>query len=214
MRSLCIRLLELGSVNKTLIAASVLAWRSADASFGLRRGKTDLRTLLNSLPHGWRPQVFEADLACVESLGGNRNARYRMNGIVYEGALNYTLEQDGPWAQAALADVQVSLERRAILLHLAAHLYAIEGGLKDGEGTLRRAVADSTALTDELSLIIASSEPNAQFLKMQEEQRKRQERQAKKRADEQDAWVLMSTGIQLFPPTGIQKFPLAQTVFG
>ncbi|PRD67879.1 hypothetical protein C6P61_13835 [Malikia spinosa] len=189
LRSLCLRLLELGSVSETLIAASVLARRSADASSGLGKGKTELSALLDSLPNGWRPQVFEADLACVEALGGDRSASYRLVRIVYEGALNYTLERDGRWVQAALADVQMSPERRAVLLHLAAHLYAIEGGLKDGEGALRGAVADSTALNDELNSIVASNQPSPEFLKMQEEQRKRQERQAKKRTEERDAWA-------------------------
>lgn len=189
LRALCLRLLELGSVSATLIEASVLARRSADGFSGLRTGKTELSALLDSLPNGWRQQVFEADLACVESLGGDRSARYRLVRIVYEGALNYTLERDGPWVVTALADVQMSPERRAVLLHLAAHLYAIEGGLKEGAGALRGAVADSTALTDELNLIVASNQPSAEFLKMQEEQRKRQERQAKKRTDERDAWA-------------------------
>lgn len=189
LRSLCLRLLELGSVSETLIAASVLARRSADASSGLGKGKTELSAQLDALPDSWRPRVFEADLACVESLGGDRSARYRLNRVVYEGALNYTLERDGPWAQAALADVQMSQERRAVLLHLATHLYAIEGGLKSGAGALSGAVADSTALTDELNSLVASYQPSAQFLKMQEEQRKREERQAKKRADEKDAWA-------------------------
>lgn len=190
LRALCLRLLELGSVSEILIEASVLAMRSADhASSGLRKGKTELRALLDSLPVDWRPRVLGADLACVESLGGDRNARYRLVRIVYEGALNYMLGRDGPWVLAALADVEDSPEHRAVLLHLAAHLYVIEGGLKDGLGALRGAVADSTALTEELNSIVASSEPSAQFLKMQEEQRKRQERQAKKRADEKDAWA-------------------------
>ena len=191
LHSLCLRLLELGSVSETLIAASVLARRSADASSGLGKGKTELSAQLDLLPNDWRPQVFDADLACVESLGGDCSARYRLVRIVYEGALNYTLERDGPWVQAALADVQVSPGRRAVLLRLAAHLYAIEGGLKDGEGALRGAVADSTALNDELNSIVASNQPSPEFLKMQEEQRKRQERQAKKRADERDAWARM-----------------------
>jgi hypothetical protein len=191
LRSLCLRLLELGSVSATLIEASVLAMRSADAYSGLRMGKTELRALLDGLAVNWRFRVFEADLACVESLGGDRSARYRLVRIVYEGALNYTLERDGPWVQAALADVQMSPERRAVLLHLAAHLYAIEGGPNGGEDALRRAVADSTALTDELHSIVASNQPSPEFLKMQEEQRKRQERQAKKRADEREDWALI-----------------------
>jgi len=189
LRSLCLRLLDIGGVSKTLIEASVLARRSADASSGLGKGRTELSALLDSLPNGWRPQVFEADLACVESLGGDRSARYRLVRIVYEGALNYTLERDGPWVQAALADVQMSSERRVVLLHLAAHLYVIEGGLQDGEAALRGAVADSTALNDELNSIVASNQLSPEFLKRQEEQRKRQERQAKKRADERDAWA-------------------------
>lgn len=189
LRSLCLRLLEFGSVSKTLIEAAVLARRSADASSGLGKGKTELSALLDSLPNGWRPRVFEADLACMESLGGDRSARYRLVRIVYEGALNYTLERDGPWVQAALADVQMSPEHRAVLLRLAAHLYAIEGSLKDGEDDLRGAVDDSTALNEELNAIVASNQPSAEFLKVQEDQRKRQERQAKKRADEQDAWA-------------------------
>lgn len=189
LRALCLRLLELGSVSETLIEASVLARRSADASSGLGKGKTELSALLDTLPDSWRPRVFEADLVCVESLSGDRSARYRLVRIVYEGALNYTLERDGPWVHAALADVQMSPERRAVLLHLAAHLYAIEGSLKEGEGALRGPVADSTALIDELNSIVASNQPNPEFLKMQEEHRKRQERQAKKRADEREAWV-------------------------
>lgn len=191
LRSLCLRLLELGSVSETLIEASVLARRSTDASSGLGKGKTELSALLDALPDRWRPQVFEADLACVESLGGDRSARYRLNRVVYEGALNYTLGRDGPWVRAALAHVQVAPQHRAVLLHLATHVYAIEGGLKDGAGVLRVAVADSTALTDELNSIVASSEPSAQFLKMQEEQRKREVRQANKRADKKEAWIRM-----------------------
>lgn len=189
LRALCLRLLDLGSVSETLIEASVLARRSADASASLGKGKTELSALLDSLSDSWRPRVFESDLACVESLGGDPSARYRLVRIVYEGALNYTLERDGPWVQEALADVQMPPERRAVLLHLAAHLYAIEGGLKNSEDALRAAVADSKTLSDELNSIVAASRPSPEFLKMQEEQRKRQERQAKKRADEREAWA-------------------------
>lgn len=189
LRSLCLRLLELGSISETLIEASVLARRSADASSGQGKGKTELSAQLDSLPDSWRPRIFEVDLACLASLGGDRSARYRLVRIVYEGALKYTLVRDGRWVQAALADVQISPERRTVLLHLAAHVYAIAGGLEDGADALRGAVADSTTLTEELNSIIATNEPSAQFLKMQEEQRKRQERQAKKRADERDAWA-------------------------
>jgi len=155
LRALCLRLLDLGSVSEPLIEASVLARRSADASSGSGKGKIELSALLDALPDGWRPRVFQADLACVESLGGDRSARYRLNRVVYEGALNYTLDRDVPWAQAANSDVQVSPERRAVLLHLAAHLYAVEGGLKNGEAALRRAVADSTTLNDEQDSIFA-----------------------------------------------------------
>lgn len=187
--ALCLRLLELRSVSETLIEASVLARRTADASSGLSKGKTGLSALLDALPTDWRPRVFGADLVCVESLGGDRSARYRLARIVYEGALNYTLERDGVWVQAALADAEASPERRTVLLHMAAHLFAIEGGLKDGLNALRGAVADSISLTEELHLIVASSEPSAELMKMQEDQRKRQERQAKKRADEREAWA-------------------------
>ena len=192
LRPLCLRLLELGSISETLIEASVLSMRSADASSGLRKGKTELRAQLDSLPVGWRQRVFEADLACVESLADDRSARYRLVRIVYEGALNYSLDRDGQWVLAALAEAEASPERRAVLLHLAAHLYAIEDGLNDGLDTLRQAVSDSTSLADELSSIVEANRPNTEFLKMQEEQRKRQERQAKKRADEKDAWAQIS----------------------
>jgi hypothetical protein len=213
LRSLCLRLLELGSVSATLIEASVLAMRSADASSGLRKGKTELRALLDALAVDWRPQAFEADLACLESLGGDRSARYRLVRIVYEGALNYTLERDGPWVEAALADAQVSPERRAVLLHLAAHLYAIEGGLKDGASALRGAVANSTALTDELNLIVASNQPSAEFLKMREEQRKRQERQAKKLADERDAWARIRRELAEQPALALGPGRRASTIW-
>lgn len=188
LRSLCIRLLELGSASETLIEASVLATRSADTSYGAGKGKTELRSLLDELPVHWRRRVFEADLGCVESLGGDHTARYRLNRIIYEGALNYTLERDHQWAFAALADTKTSDEHRAVLLHLVAHLYALERSFDDSMEALRQAVNDSTALTDELSSIVEANKPNAEILKMQEEQRKREERHAMKRADEQNAW--------------------------
>jgi hypothetical protein len=189
LRALCIRLLELGSVSEMLIEASVLAMRSADASSGLRKGKTELRALLDSLPASWRPRVFGADLTCVELLGGDRSAKYRPMRIVYEGALNYALVHDGQWVMEALADVSASPERRAVLLHLAAHLCATEGRFDDALDAIRQAVSDSTALSDQLNSIVEASKPSAQFLQMQDEQRKRQERQAKKRADEKAAWA-------------------------
>lgn len=189
LRALCIRLLEIGSVSETLVEASVLALRSTDTAYGLRKGKTELRALLDGLPDEWRLQVFLADLACVESLGGDRSARYRLVRIVYEGALDYTLDRDGQWVLAALADEESSAKHRSVLLHLAAHLNATARGLEDRAEVLRPAVADSTALTNELVAIIEASKPNTEFLMMQEEQRKRQERQAKKRSDQREAWV-------------------------
>jgi hypothetical protein len=189
LRALCLRLLETGCVSETLIEASVLALRSSDAAYGLRKGKTELRALLDGLPVEWRPRVFLADLACVESLGGDRSAGYRLGRIVYEGALNYALDRDGHWALAALSDKKAPADRRSVLLRLAANLIANERGIEDGAEAVRQAVSDSTSLLDELSSIIEASKPNAEFLKMQEEQRKRQERQARKRADEREAWI-------------------------
>jgi hypothetical protein len=189
LRALCLRLLEIGSVSETLIEASVLALRSTDTAYGLRKGKTELRALLDGLPVEWRPRVFLADRACVESLGGDRSARYRLGRIVYEGALNYALDRDGHWVQAALADQETPADRRSVLLHLAVHLNASERGIEDRAEALRHAVSDSASLVDELGSIIEASKPNAEFLKMQEEQRKRQERQARKRADEKEAWI-------------------------
>lgn len=189
LRSLCIRLLERGSVSQLLIEASVLAMRSADASSGLRKGKTELRALLDALPASWRPRVFEADLTCVESLVSDRSPRYRLVRIVHEGALNYAFVHDGQWVLQALGDVGAPPERRAVLLHLAAHVYAMEGRLDDGADTIRQTVSDSPALSEELNSIVESSRPSAQFLQMQEEHRKRQERRAKKRADEKAAWA-------------------------
>ncbi|AEG92340.1 hypothetical protein [Ramlibacter tataouinensis] len=213
LRSLCIRLLERGSVSEMLIEASLLAMRSANASSGLRKGKTEIRALLDALPAEWRPRVFGAELACVELLGADRSARYRLVRIVYEGALNYALVLDGKWVLGALADVNVSPERRAVLLHLAAHLYAIEGRLHDGLEAMRQAVSDSTALTDELNSIVEASKPSAQFLQMQEEQRKRQERQAKKRADERDAWAQLRRELAEQPPLALAPGRSSNTIW-
>lgn len=180
LRALCIRLLEVGSVNEPLIEASVLGLRSADASSGLRKGKTELRALVAGLPVEWRPRIFLADLACVESLGGDHSARYRLVRIVYEGALNYTLERDGPWVLAALSEKEAPANRRSVLLHLAAHLNATEQGIEEYcAKALRQAVSDSASLMDELALIIEASRPGTRFLQMQEEEQRRQERQAR-----------------------------------
>lgn len=189
LRALCLRLLEMGSASELLIEASVLALRSADAAYGLEEGKTELRALLDGLPVEWRPRVFLADLACVESLSADRSATYRLVRIVHEGALSYALKRDGNWVHTALADKDSPAERRSVLLHLAAHLNATEGGIDDAAETLLKAVSDSASLMDELGSIIESSKPSAEFLKMQEEQRKRQDRQARKRAEEREAWI-------------------------
>jgi hypothetical protein len=189
LRALSLRLLELGSVSDTLIEASVLALRSRDASSGLRKSNTELRALLDGLSVEWRPRVFLADLSYVESLGGDQSASYKLERIVYEGALNCALDRDGCWVLAALADKEAPVERRSVLLRLAAHLHATENSIENGAETLRQTVSDSSLLADELSSIIEARKPNAAFLKMEEEQRKRQERQAWKRTDEEDAWI-------------------------
>lgn len=189
LRSVCLRLLELGSCSDTLTEASVLANRLAASYPSLGKGQKELSALLNLVPVSARPRVFEKDLACVQSLGGDHSARYRLHRIVFGGALNYTLECDGPWVLAALADAHGSLERRLVLLHLATHLYAIEGRFKEGVNALRDAVVNSTPLTDELNSLVLSNEPNDEFLRTLEEHRKRQERQAKKREDQRDIWV-------------------------
>lgn len=185
LSALCLRLLEMGGASELLIEASVVALRAADAE----EGKTELRALLDGLPVEWRPRVFLADLACIESLSADRGARYRLVRVVYEGALSYALKRDGNWVHAALADKDSPAERRSVLLHLAAHLHATEGGINDAAETLLEAVSDSASLMDELGSIIESSKPNAELLKIQEEQRKRQDRQARKRAEEREAWI-------------------------
>uniref|UniRef100_A0A0R3R9K0 CHAT domain-containing protein n=1 Tax=Brugia timori TaxID=42155 RepID=A0A0R3R9K0_9BILA len=108
---------------------------------------------------------------------------------LYEGALNYALDRDGHWVQAALADQETPADRRSVLLNLAVRLDASERGIEDRAEALRQAVSDSASLVDELGSIIEASKPNAEFLRMQEEQHKRQERQARKRADEKEAWI-------------------------
>ncbi|MEK8027511.1 hypothetical protein [Pseudaquabacterium rugosum] len=189
LRSLCIRLLKFGSVSDSLIAASVLAYRAVDASFYAEKGKTELTGLLDALPNACRPQVFETDLACVESLCRDRSAEYCWVRLSYGGVLNYSLERDGKWIHDLLADRQNLPKHREILLRMAVHLYAIEGDPKTGEDALRKAIADSTALNDKLNSIIPLNSPNPELFKRQDEQQKRRERQAKQRADQQDAWA-------------------------
>ncbi len=63
----------MSSACETLIEASVLALRSADAAYGFKKGKAELRALLDGLPVEWRPRIFLADLAHVESLSVNRS---------------------------------------------------------------------------------------------------------------------------------------------
>jgi len=93
--------LELSSILRSLSPSIAGAWkrqRDTDRGLGnreavgrripaLQKGKKELSELLDALPATWRQRVFEADLACVESLGGDRSARYRLVRIVYEGAL-------------------------------------------------------------------------------------------------------------------------------
>jgi hypothetical protein len=190
LRSLCVRLLEIGSVSEVLIDAAVLATRSTDGSYGLTTGNTELRALLDKLPISWRRRVFEADLACVESLERDRNSRYRFVRIVYEGALNYTMLRDYEWALAALCNVEAPTEHRSVLLQLTTHLCSVERNVDAGVDAIRDAVSDSPSLVNELNSIVEARKPTPEFVEMQEQDRKRRERQAKKRAGDRDAWLL------------------------
>lgn len=189
LRVLCIRLLERGAKSNELIQASVLAQRASEAATGMRKGSPELRAFLDALPSELRQHIFEEDLACIALFKLERDVRYRYVRLVYEGALSYTKERDWLWVIAALTQTEVVAECRAVLLQLAVYLSA-EGGSGAAEfDAIRRAVEDSPALMTQLNEAIEANKPNETVLRMQEEQRKRQERQQRKLEVEREDWL-------------------------
>lgn len=189
LRALCIRLLERGTKSNELIQASVLAQRASEAATGIRKGSTELRAFLDALPSDQRRHIFEEDLACIALFKLERDVRYQYVRLVYEGALSYTKERDWLWVIVALTEPEVVTECRAVLLQLALHL-SEEGGSGAAEfDDIRRAVSDSPALMTQLNEAVEANKPNEALLRMQEEQRKRQERQQRKLEVQREDWL-------------------------
>lgn len=188
LRALCIRLLEHGAYSDELVQASVLVLRVSETGPGLRKGSTELRTLLDALPSDKRRQVFEAELSFIALFESEQDVRNRLVRLVYDGALSYTRDKDWQWVLDALSEQAAPADRRNVLLQLAVHFVPTCSGDSDLI-TIRNAAEDSQALIAQLKEAIEANKPSEAALRIQDEQRKRKERQERDLLSRQQDWL-------------------------
>nr|WP_202034882.1 hypothetical protein [Pseudomonas aeruginosa] len=212
LRALCIRLLEHGAYSSELIQASVLVLRVSETGSALRKGSTELRTLLEALPSANRRQVFEADLSCIAMLESGKVVRNRLVRLVYDGALSYTREKDWQWVLDALSEREAPADLRTVLLQLAVHFVPTCSGDSDFI-SIRKAAADSQALITELNEAIEANKPSEATLRIQDEQRKRKERQEKKTLSLQQEWLAFWSEVAKRPALALAPGRLHTTIW-
>ncbi|VWB54162.1 hypothetical protein BLA15945_02531 [Burkholderia lata] len=189
LHALCTRLIEREIWTREIVEASVMALRTGDADTDVRLGKDNLRSLLDTLPATLRRQVFEADYAWLSKFETKPNAQFRNGRLLFRGVLSYDRERDWHWALGALEELSHSADLRAALLHLLVR-FAATGPDSDAElDAIRKAVLDSPILTGQWSESVKSLKSNDAAIRMQEEHRKREERQRQKIASQRGEWL-------------------------
>jgi hypothetical protein len=180
------RLLKVKVVSREVLRSSVMVIRLAD-DVGSSSRRDELRQLLNVLPYGARREICAIDLHCLERLKLGTDTIHWLGKLLWQGPIEYS-ESDLPWIIEALGDGQTLHTHRQALLELAVYL-ATQDGETSKTAEMRAAVADSSSLLAQLVEAVASKKPSEQFLKMKEDERKRNETQLKKSADEAAAWM-------------------------
>ena len=188
LRALCARLLEHGSNAPNLIEASVLAYRAAGHSSLDDERKRQLAKLLNALPLEQRRLVFESDYVCTARLERRREPQSMLGRVMFEGPIEYSQDKDQRWIMNALADASADRKCRAVLLRMVVFLAPID----DPDSTMdsvRAAIADSHALTAQLTEQLKTRTPTPKLLQMHEQERKRNERNLLKKANDKKDWT-------------------------
>lgn len=198
LRALCVRLLEHGSKVPDLIEAAVLAYRAAgDSSLDDER-KLHLAKLLNALPLERRRLVFEADYACIARLVPRREPQSMVWRLLFQGPIEYNQDKDHPWIVKALGEISADGKRRTVLLHMSISLMPADGP-NSVIDSVQAAVADSPALTNELAEYLKARGQKPETLQMLEQQRKRNERQQQKQAQNKKDWTAFWTELATRP---------------
>lgn len=189
LRTVCVLLLGHGCLSPELLQASVLVLRFAENFSGRQKDNQELRTLLAALPPAHRRQVYAADLACLELFESERSSQHRFVHLAYQGALDYSMEKDWHWILAALSEAASPKDDRAVLLRLAVQLASGAGVDETAFEAVRGSVADSAPLQACAAEYIEATKPSEALLKMQEEQRRRADRQRRKLEAERESWL-------------------------
>lgn len=188
LRALCCRLLEHGSRAPDLIGAAVLAFRAAGPSSYDQERKQKLGTLIDSLPSDRRREVFDADYACITRLYPRRGIHHLLSQLLFHGPMQYSADKDGAWIFGLLADPATDGTCRSTLIKLVAFLFP--GRLPDDViATIRSSISDSPPHLAELDSLLTAQEPSAEFLEVQDQQRKREERRKLKLAGDKADWM-------------------------
>lgn len=205
LHAVCVLLLRQGYKNQELAVASVLVLQAAEDPSGRSNRDQELRLLLNALPPQHRREVYAACLACTAYFTSETSCQHRFRRLLHPPALDYSMEKDWQWMLAALADTTSPEEDRTVLLQLTVWLVARTGADQGAFEAVRGSVADSAVLAKRAADFIAATAPNEAWLRMQEEQQRREDRQRRKIASTSSAWrefwseLANSPGVALAP---------------
>lgn len=189
LRAVCERLLDAKQSTDAVLAAAVIAFRSASKPYHEKERNAELSKRLNALGPEKRRQVFLLDYTwMVGHYPPETRPELRFGRLAFDAPLSYTAKQDQQWVLTALSDETALVEFRSMLLRLAVCLAPMKDGKLSGVSALRRAVADSPALLDQLKSARAACKPSLELLKMQARQKSNAMKRRRKAAEERDVW--------------------------
>lgn len=191
--AVCNRMITLGEATKEVLYSSVLLYRLSKDVHSIAGGSCEeLATKIRKLSSEKRECTFWMDVKFVEeNYPQSKNESFRKIYWVNEGLIRLDPNLDKHWVIKTLSDSDESIERRKDML-TASVRYLIEENIEYREYIegLREYVLDSEELLKEIEVMLTPQPRNETFERLEEENRKRAEKNAIKEQQNIDSWKL------------------------
>ncbi|TXI24953.1 MAG: ATP-binding protein [Roseateles sp.] len=189
LRAVCVRLLDANVCSPEVLEAAVIAFRSASKPYHEKGRNVGLAQRLNALGPEQRRLIFSLDyLWVIGRFPTVSRPDVWLGRLMHDAPISYSLQQDQQWVLAALGDKKEDVEFRAMLLRLAVYLAPMKDGKLSGVSALKRRVADSPVLVEQLKAARAACEPSPDVLRAQARHKAETEKHRRKAAKQREVW--------------------------
>lgn len=158
-----------------------------------------------------RGTAFWVDLELMDQLITESDDWHRLYNTERDSVIGHLAAADRVWLEAALGDTTVP-QRRGVALRALIQLWNQGGRIAAQAGTLREAVKDDSRLSEEAAKATASVERNAEFQKMERDNRRRQYIREGRERQRLSGWTKWRAELLTDPATAFSPANLRATL--